>query len=162
LSTDESRTLDEVRIRSLVQRYNSLGDAGRFDEFLELFTDDARYFVGEIEEPYVGREGLRRLLDDARDDLLGWRSDERVHLRHFTSTHVVEFEAADEATGSCYYQALMPHGLDHWGRYVDRYRRTAVGWRFAQRSERRDGMVEGGWCWHLWGPAGVRRIQGGN
>ena len=147
---------DEYDIRALVQRYNALGDAGRFDEFLALFAPDASYSVSGIAEPYVGRAAIAGMLDDARDDLLAWRPNERVHLRHFTSTHVVELHGADEASGSLYYQALMPHGLDHWGRYVDRYRREPDGWRFAERREHRDGMVEGGWCWYLWGPSGVR------
>ena len=151
-----TRRDDEHDIRALVQRYNALGDAGRFEEFLSLFAADAVYHVDGIEEPFVGRAGISRMLDDARADLLAWHAGERIHLRHFTATHVVEFDGPDNATGSLYYQALMPHGLDHWGRYHDRYRRDGDAWRFAERRERRDGMIEGGWCWFLWGPEGVR------
>jgi hypothetical protein len=48
----------------------------------------------------------------------------------------------------------MPHGLDHWGRYCDRYQRVDGAWRIARRTEVRDGMVDGGWCHRLWGPDG--------
>lgn len=147
----------EVEIRSLVQRYSALGDGGRFDELLDLFTDDAVVQVSGEAEPYEGHDGLRRLLSGANDDLRSWCGDQPVHVRHFTSTHTVELHSETEATGRLYYQCLMPHGLDHWGRYVDRYRKDGGVWRFAARREARDGMVEGGWCWHLWGPEGARR-----
>jgi hypothetical protein len=148
----------EVEIRSLVQRYNSLGDAGRIDDFVRLFTEDATYVVTGMEATFEGHDGLHRLVAGSRDDLLGWAADRGIvpHLRHFTSTHQIDFEDRDHATGRVYYQCLMPHGLDHWGRYVDRYRRDAGSWRFERRTEARDGMVEGGWCWHLWGPQGTR------
>ena len=146
----------EVEIRSLVQRYNALGDSGRFDEFVELFTSDVHFEVDGIEEPFIGEAGIRRLADQARSDLLGWKPDTRVFLRHFTSTHLIEHTDEGQATGSLYYECLMPHGLDHWGRYHDRYRRVDAVWLIAERRERRDGMVDDGWAASLWGPGGVR------
>lgn len=155
------RVAAEVEIRSLVQRYNALGDSGRTEEFIRLFTEDAEYTVTGMAEPFVGHAGLRSLVAGARDDLLPWASarDVTPHLRHFTSTHQIDFDGEHEARGRLYYACVMPHGLDHWGRYVDRYRRDEGGWRFAARTEARDGMVEDGWCWHLWGPHGTRRAD---
>jgi hypothetical protein len=152
------RVAAEVEIRSLVQRYNALGDSGRVEQFVDLFTEDAVYVVTGSEEPYVGHDGLRRLVVDASGDLRDWSGAEAFHLRHFTSTHQIDFDDERHATGRVYYQCVMRHGLDHWGRYVDRYRRApGSGWQFEARTEARDGMVEGGWCWALWGPGGSRR-----
>jgi hypothetical protein len=146
----------EVEIRALVQRYNACGDAGRFDEFVDLFTRDAVYVVTGREAPFEGHAGIRRLLHEANEDLREWSSDRRFYLRHFTSTHQIDFESETTATGRVYYQCLMPHGLDHWGRYTDEYRVVDGRWRFAARTEARDGMVEGGWCDRLWGSHGTR------
>ena len=150
------RVRAEVEIRSLVQRYNVYGDAGRFDQFLELFAPDAVFVVDGEPEPYEGHAGLRRLATEANADLTAWAGGDRLHLRHFTATHDIEFDSPTEARGRCYYQCLMPHGLDHWGRYTDRYRVVGGRWRFASRTEARDGMTDGGWCHQLWGPEGTR------
>jgi SnoaL-like protein len=146
----------EVEIRSLVQRYNACGDVGRFDEFLDLFATDAVYVVTGREAPFEGHDGIRRLLDEAGRDLRAWAGDRRIYIRHFTSTHQIDFDGSTEASGRVYYQCLMPHGLDHWGRYTDRYRVIDGRWRFASRTEKRDGMVADGWCDWLWGPNGTR------
>jgi hypothetical protein len=148
------RSRDEIEIRSLVQRYNALGDAGRFDEFLDLFTPDATYVVAGRDAPFVGHDGIRQLLHEANRDLRDWAAGRPFHLRHFTSTHEIDFDGSDDARGRLYYQCLMPHGLDHWGRYCDRYQRVDGAWRIARRTEVRDGMVDGGWCHRLWGPDG--------
>jgi hypothetical protein len=146
----------EVEIRALVQRYNACGDSGRFDEFVALFAHDAVYEVTGREAPFEGHDGIRQLLVEANDDLRVWGADRPFYIRHFTSTHDIDFDSPTEATGRVYYQCLMPHGLDHWGRYRDRYRVVDGRWRFAARREARDGMVEGGWCHMLWGPGGSR------
>jgi hypothetical protein len=146
----------EVEISSLVQRYNAYGDAGRFDEFLGLFAPDAVYVVTGREAPFEGHDGIRRLLGEANDDLRAWGSDRRFFIRHFTATHEIRFESPIAARGRIYYQCLMPHGLDHWGRYTDRYALVGGRWLFAARTEARDGWVEGGWCDRLWGPNGTR------
>jgi hypothetical protein len=39
----------------------------------------------------------------------------------------------------------MEGGLDHWGRYLDRYVRIADQWRFAERRVFVDGQREGSW-----------------
>jgi SnoaL-like domain len=147
----------EVEIRALVQRYNALGDSGRFEEFIDLFASDARYVVTGRDTPFDGHDGIGRLLEEASDDLKEWGVDRPFYIRHFTSTHQIDFDGPDDATGRVYYQCLMPHGLDHWGRYTDRYGRIDGRWRFAARTEARDGMVDGGWCHMLWGPQGTRR-----
>jgi uncharacterized protein (TIGR02246 family) len=146
----------EIEIRALVQRYNACGDSGQVEKFLELFAPDAIYVVTGREAPFEGHDGIRRLLREANQDLRAWGDSTPFYIRHFTATHQIDFEGPTEARGRTYYQCLMPHGLDHWGRYADRYRVVDGRWLIAQRTEARDGMVEGGWCHQLWGPNGTR------
>ena len=50
------------------------------------------------------------------------------------------------ADGRCYFSVLTPGGLDHWGRYRDRYRAVDGRWLFEERRIRVDAMVPGGWA----------------
>src|SRR5262249_43867324 len=56
-----------------------------------------------------------------------------------------------DACGFAYFVVLTARGLDHWGRYDDRYTTASGGrWLFASRRVRLDGWTEGSW-------AGARR-----
>lgn len=51
--------------------------------------------------------------------------------------------AADTATGRAYFAVITPVGLDHWGRYLDRYRLGPDSrWRFAARTVITDGYAQ--------------------
>jgi uncharacterized protein (TIGR02246 family) len=129
-------------IRDLVARYNANGDAGRFDAMLELFAEDA---VLEVPGRRIeGRAAIRAFFEGvARGE--GGRPRVRV-LRHFTATHQIDLVSRTEAHGRCYYQVLTEHGLDHWGRYTDVYRKVGGRWVFAHRSASLDGAVPGSWA----------------
>ncbi|TDJ11251.1 MAG: nuclear transport factor 2 family protein [Deltaproteobacteria bacterium] len=129
-------------IRDLVARYNASGDAGRFETMLELFTDDAVLVVPD--GTHQGRENIRVFFESVAIGN-GRRPGGRL-IRHFTATHQIDVLDPDAARGRCYYQVLTDAGLDHWGRYVDRYRRTDAGWRFQERQVSIDGTVPGGWA----------------
>ncbi len=129
-------------IRDLVARYNASGDAGRFDTMLELFTDDAILVVPD--GTHQGRENIRMFFESVATGN-GRRPGVRL-IRHFTATHQIDVLDLHAARGRCYYQVLTDAGLDHWGRYVDRYRRTDAGWRFQERRVSIDGTVPGGWA----------------
>lgn len=134
-------------IRALVARYNAAGDRGRIDVMVELFCDDA---VLELpgEPPYQGRAAIAAFFEGiaagSRRDAQG--DDGPGHLHHHLATHDIEIEGADRARGSCYFQVLTRTGLDHWGRYVDSYRRSEDHWRFARRRVHVDGRAPGGWA----------------
>jgi ketosteroid isomerase-like protein len=137
-------------IRDLVARYNATGDSGRFDETLALFAKDA---VLEIvpDQCYRGHEQIRGLFSQAAKPspphAEGDAADYKGHLlRHFTATHQIDLHGPDDAQGRCYYAVLTEQGLDHWGRYLDRYRRDDGGWLFAAREVRIDGSVPGSWA----------------
>jgi uncharacterized protein (TIGR02246 family) len=128
-------------IRDLVVRYNANGDSGRLEVMLALFVADA---VLEVEgRPYRGVAEIRAMFEAAARST---RARSGGHLRHFTATHQIDLLGPDHAKGRCYFQVLTEAGLDHWGRYVDEYRRTEGRWRLATREVRVDGRVPGGWA----------------
>jgi len=126
-------------IRDLVARYNANADSGRFEEVLALFTVDATMQLDD--RTLEGRDAIRALFEGTRQRAMSASSGQRMHLRHFTATHQIDVVDADHAGGRCYFQVLMPHGLDHWGRYLDDYVRIDGQWRFAVRRVTVDGRA---------------------
>jgi hypothetical protein len=129
-------------IRDLVARYNAGADGGRFAEVVQLFAADA---VMELpEETFTGRDEIADLFRRTQRRVVGaGAAGQRQYVRHFTSTLQIDLDAADRARSRCYYQVLMAHGLDHWGRYIDEYRMVDGEWRFARRTVTVDGRSDG-------------------
>lgn len=122
-------------IRDLVSRYNANGDTGRLAQVRALFAPDAVLIVqGQRHE---GIEAVMEVFTGAT--LFSGPS----YVRHFTATHQIDLVDEGRATGRCYFAVLTDIGLDHWGRYVDEYRRLDNHWVFASRSVTLDGQVSG-------------------
>ena len=129
-------------IRDLVARYNANGDAGRFDPLLALFVEDA---VLEVPKQRIeGRAAIRAFFEAVAGGE-GGRRPVRL-LRHHTATLQIDVHSPSEAGGRCYYQVFTETGLDHWGRYVDDYRRVEGRWLFSRRRVTVDGAVPGSWA----------------
>lgn len=129
-------------IRDLVARYNAKGDAGRFDEMLALFAEDATF---ELEgETLHGRPAIRAYFEGVAQRTGPGRA--AAFVRHFTATHQIDVLSEHEARGRCYYAVLTERGLDHWGRYLDEYRRSDGRWLFQRRKVTLDAAVPGGWA----------------
>ena len=131
-------------IRDLVARYNANGDSGRFDPMLELFADDAT-----MELPagvHRGLQSIREFLEGVAKNTGGQPKARAKFIRHFTATHQIDVLSETEAKGRCYYVVLTDRGLDHWGRYVDEYRRIDGRWLFWHRRVTLDGNVPGSWA----------------
>jgi hypothetical protein len=45
------------------------------------------------------------------------------------------------ASGRSYFLVLMPHGLDHWGRYIDAYEERDGRWVITRRRAVSDGRI---------------------
>jgi hypothetical protein len=131
-------------IRDIVARYNSNGDTGRFAQVLELFADDA---VMELTDPngetitYSGRDAIATIFTGAQERLAEQAASRNAprYLRHLVSTHQIDLLDGMHAVGRCYFQVLMPHGLDHWGRYLDHYECRDERWVFSRRKVIVDG-----------------------
>jgi hypothetical protein len=132
------RSVAREEIRDLVARYNANGDTGRFAQVRDLFVGDAVMKI-EPDDEYVGIDAIMTIFTGTSTNTA---SSALTHVRHFTSTHQIDFDDADHASGRLYFAVLTDVGLDHWGRYVDRYVRTAEGWRFARRSVSVDGWSQ--------------------
>jgi len=141
-------------IRDLVARYNANGDAGRFDQVLALFADDAAMEIvtsGGESRRYEGHQAIATIFTATKER---WDGDAATtspppgdqarprHVRHFTSTHQIDVEDRTHATGRSYFAVLMPHGLDHWGRYLDTYEERGGRWVFTSRRALPDGRRE--------------------
>jgi ketosteroid isomerase-like protein len=132
------RSVAREQIRDLVARYNANGDTGRFPQVRALFLEDAVMRI-EPDQEYVGIESIMSIFTGTSSNTA---SSALTHVRHFTSTHQIDFDDDSHAAGRLYFAVLTDVGLDHWGRYVDHYVRTDDGWRFARRSVTVDGWSE--------------------
>jgi 3-phenylpropionate/cinnamic acid dioxygenase small subunit len=131
------------QIRDLVARYNANGDSGRFEQMLDLFTDQAVMHIPS--GTHRGRAEIEAMFTTAAAKTGGSEGAKAAYIRHFTATLQIDLTGGDEATSRCYYQVLTDRGLDHWGRYVDRYRCVGGRWLFAERKVTVDGSVPGAW-----------------
>ena len=138
--TDDALARDGIR--DLVARYNAYGDGGRFDELLELFAADAVMDIGSRgvadRRRHDGLDSIRTIFTGVAGSALPI-----AFLQHVTGTHLIDVVDADHATGRLYFQVLTDAGLDHWGRYADRYVRLDGRWRFAERRVTTDGYAAG-------------------
>lgn len=125
-------------IRDIVARYNANGDSGRFAQVLELFAPDAVMETSSGRR-YAGHEEILTIFTGVKinPDLVSGPSS----VRHFTASLQIDFENEHTAVGRCYYMVLTAIGLDHWGRYIDRYALVGEDWRFSHRRVTRDGSA---------------------
>jgi uncharacterized protein (TIGR02246 family) len=121
-------------IRDLVTRYNANGDTGRFARVRELFVDDAVMTIQGTTHSGIG--AIMAVFTGTAEVTPGLS-----HVRHFVATHQIDVLDQDHATGRAYFSVLTDAGLDHWGRYVDEYRRVNGRWLFAARAVTLDGQV---------------------
>ncbi len=73
-------------------------------------------------------------------------------VRHHTSTLQIDVAGPADASSRCYYQVISNQGLDHWGRYLDRYGIVDGRWLFLHRREFLDGASPGSWTRDEEGP----------
>lgn len=120
--------LDREEIRALVSRYAHAVDRRAWDDVAACFTDDATadygYFAGPIDDVLTG---IRSGVDGFETTM------------HFVGNHLADVRG-DRATAETY--ALCLHRATRGGavrevtvalRYLDRFVRTAAGWRIARR-----------------------------
>lgn len=140
---DVSELLAREAVRDLVARYTWAGDRGRSAELAGLFAPDGFLDVGDHGGRWTGPDEIAAQLAAVADRVASAGSSPGP-VRHHVSSLLVDVIQPDEATASSYFLVFTAVGVDHWGRYRDRFRRGADGtWRFAERSVRVDGHVPG-------------------
>ena len=119
----------EDAIRTTLARYCQLCDDGRFDEFAELFTDDAVFHV--LGTDHVGRAAIAAFMTAAQPP--------EARGRHVTSNSVIAVDGARATAVTDYlFVARADHGfaITNVGRYHDQLAldpADADRWRFTRR-----------------------------
>jgi hypothetical protein len=135
-------------IRDTVARYAHYADSGRFKEFAALFAPDGMLEVSG-EPPLEGRDAIQAFLEGVGVDLSA--ASTVPMIRHHCSNLMIDLVSPTEAHGACYFLAVTEHGVDHWGRYRDRFvpdrdNPSDDRWLFSYRYVKTDGTVPGGWA----------------
>ena len=140
-----------AEIRDLISAYNSFGDRGRFDELLELFAKTA---VMDIDDGriYEGPDQIKTIFTDTSDSLS--KGDLPSYIQHHTSSTHIDFEGTNKANAKSYFSVFLSHGIDHWGRYEDKFENIDGKWMFVYRRVKTDGWLPGGWA--------AERLEGKN
>jgi ketosteroid isomerase-like protein len=124
------------QIRELVATYAHCADSGRFAELVALFADD-----GILETPdgqqHRGQGAIREFLGATKTRLAN--ATQASLIRHNVSNLHITVSGPSEANGAAYFLVITERGLDHWGRYRDRYACHDGQWRFAHRRVRLEG-----------------------
>ncbi|WP_420434317.1 nuclear transport factor 2 family protein [Candidatus Poriferisocius sp.] len=122
---------DELAVRNVVARLAMLSDGGDLEEYVDLFTDDARWDMpgGELQ----GRENL---LAGAIERRAAGTVGPGSNTRHVITTQAVAVDG-EEAVSDSYWQfwantAAEP-SIALFGTYHDRLVRTEDGWKLAHR-----------------------------
>ncbi|MBI2963154.1 MAG: aromatic-ring-hydroxylating dioxygenase subunit beta [Deltaproteobacteria bacterium] len=71
-AAEDARLLRQLRVADFLSREAKLLDEWRLEEWLALFTDDARYVVPGTDDPQADPSRSLVLVDDDRERL-GWR-----------------------------------------------------------------------------------------
>ncbi|HLY83336.1 MAG TPA: nuclear transport factor 2 family protein [Acidimicrobiales bacterium] len=127
------RMVSESEIRNLVARLGQLADDGDLDEYLSLWMED-----GEWERPDGDRfRGHAALLARINEDRASGVQGPGTASRHVNTTLWVRVDGPDDAHAESYWLYLRNANtapvIQLTGRYVDTFRRTSDGWKFASR-----------------------------
>ncbi len=128
---------DREAIRDLYTHYAVTLDGGRYDDWIDCFTDDG-VFESKRFGRHVGREGLCKFVKIYRDSLAG------AQVRHVITTVHFDIEG-DHAAGGCYLTYF--HSKDGKtevsavGQYEDQLRKVAGRWRYTSRRVSVDGRA---------------------
>ncbi len=133
---DADRLAAEWACTRLINLYTLLNDAADWDAVAALYTEDGRMARPSApDKPVIGRAAI----------LAAFKSRPARAARHVISNIVVDVESETEARAKCVILLYQGTGETKDGRpvrdpngpligtYTDRLRKTADGWRFAER-----------------------------
>lgn len=129
MGTLSGKIEEREEIRELYARYAHTLDDGRFDEWLDCFTEDGA-FESQRFGRHQGQAGLRRFVAIYRESLGDARSVHQISNVTFT----VEGERAGGGCYFAYYHCKEGRAnLSAVGRYADRLRKVNGQWKFESR-----------------------------
>jgi hypothetical protein len=126
-------------VETLLYRYAHAYDSDDIDGAVACFLPDGLMRVSSRPEPVRGHDELKSFLSAARQA----RHDAATQPRHLVTNVLVDVAADGASARARAYMSLLLSGfsglvLDCAGVYEDTLRRTAEGWRFAERFLRFD------------------------
>lgn len=114
----------ESDIRRLLAMYCQLIDDGRFDEWIQLFTDDIEFVVMGMHKH--GHAELRGFIEPSQ------QADARG--KHMISEPWIEVTSTDAATATTDFAWVSKQGeVGQSGRYLDRIVHNGERWQFQRR-----------------------------
>lgn len=127
---------DLAEIQQLYSRYSQGTDFGNAEMWINVFTDDGIFRVGDAGE-WIGRA---RITDYRRQTFAPRKAN--YTYRHWNSSWVITPSGDGQATGRVYWMGFDPSAdplvITDTGYYDDIYVKTANGWRIKQRHARPD------------------------
>jgi 3-phenylpropionate/cinnamic acid dioxygenase small subunit len=114
---------DEEDIRTTLAQYAHFCDDGRFDEWADLYTEDATFSV--LGQTYKGREAVKSFI------IKGQPPERRG--KHICFNSVIEVEGNEAWVVTDYAFMDKQKMITNAGRYHDRLVRNRDRWRFAER-----------------------------
>ena len=124
------------QVRHTISSYTFGGDRGKLDELAAAFAPDGVLQI-ESDDVSTGRQAIvERLARVVTMD----RHPTHMH-HHISGTHFRSVtDSAIEV--SSYFLVITDIGLDHWGRYRDRFVPVDDRWLIAHRQVTTDGYVD--------------------
>jgi hypothetical protein len=118
-----------IEIRHLQSIYNTAADRGRIAEVVAVFATK-----GALEIPgrtFTGRDAIATFLSGVAET--GSDSVDLRGSRHHLTTSRIDLDGEDAAQGWTYFFVMRAGQVIQEGTYIDRFIRTAEGWRIAHR-----------------------------
>lgn len=135
-----SELVTREAVRDLVARYTQAGDRGRLPELAKLFARDGVLDVGEHGGRWEGRAEIEHQLTAVAERVAAEGSTP-TRVQHHVSGTAIKIETDSTAAADSYFAVYTAIGLDHWGRYRDRFVVADGTWCFAERTVKVDGQA---------------------
>jgi len=132
-------------VRDTIASYTYAADNGHFDDVAALFADDAVLEVQGVGGARAeGRAAIRDFFHGVGGDVSATAPPGR--MQHHVASVRVDVVSPTDATATSYFTVMTGAGVDHWGRYRDRFTPSGDHWLFVHRLVRTDGRAPGGWA----------------
>jgi uncharacterized protein (TIGR02246 family) len=126
--TDLQAIADRFEIGALPSEFTDAGLMRDYDRFASLFTEDAAWRMPHIPQEFAGREEIR-----AGVERLQGLWEYFVQTPHAGTVRVEGDTAVGRSFVSEFGRMRDGRSMSNYAVYHDRYRRTADGWKFAER-----------------------------
>jgi 3-phenylpropionate/cinnamic acid dioxygenase small subunit len=134
----------EREILALIRRAARLADEQRFLEWMDLFTDEARYGAITYENwnstgLHLFKDNGKRSLHERVSFLMGlWQVPRAKTLHLVTNTEIELDPSGSAASASSNFLMTRTADMEHaklhaCGRYLDRFERRGGSWMFSER-----------------------------